>query len=202
MKGWHLVLIGILFSFLAIGVILVVAKPIQGTPITLLPAPTQTPLSSPSPSATPTPIKVQITGQVVSAGIYDIDKNSRLEDLIQKAGGLTISADESRINLAALLRDGDYFYIPSFDESIPETAANAPKNIQTRSETLDYPINLNTASQEELESLPGIGPTKATDILVYRDEVGSFSSIDELLNVTGIGPSTLESILDYITIEP
>jgi len=202
MKSWHLVLLSILITFLIAGLILLVATPTRGNPIVLLPAPTQTQSPSPQPSTTPTPIKVQIGGQVIAAGLYELPKETRLEDLILLAGGLTDLADHNRVNLAVRLVDGGYYYIPAKDEEIPETAANAPENAQISENTVKYPINLNTATQEELESLPGIGPTKAADILSYRDEIGSFSSIDELININGIGPSTLETISDLLTIEP
>ncbi len=202
MKSWHLVLLSILITFLVAGLILLVATPTRGNPIILLPAPTQTQSPSPQPSTTPTPIKVQIGGQVIATGLYELPKETRLEDLILLAGGLTDLADQNRINLAVRLMDGGYYYIPAVDEEFPETAANAPENAQISENTVTYPINLNTATQEELESLPGIGPTKAADILSYRDEIGSFNSIDDLLNVNGIGPSTLEAITDLITIEP
>jgi competence protein ComEA len=202
MKSWHLVLLSILITFLIAGLILLVAKPTRGAPIVLLPASTQTQTNPPQPSATPAPIKVQIGGQVKTTGLYELGEEARLEDLILVAGGLTELADQNRVNLVLRLLDGGYYYIPAMDENIPDTAANAPLNAQMSEETIKYPINLNTATQEELESLPGIGPTKAADILSYRKEIGAFSSIDELLNVTGIGPSTLEAIIDLITIEP
>ena len=203
MKSWLKLVFGLLFGLLIGGVILLIAKPASGDAIVLLPAPSPTPSKQPSPSKTPEPFLVQISGQVVSPGIYSLHQDSRLQDLIAAAGGLTVNADESRINGAALLRDGDYFFIPAVDEDIPETAANSPANMNIDLDSeFEYPLDLNTASQEALDSLPGIGPAKAKDIITYRDEHGPFSSVDELENVSGIGEATVESLRDYLFVEP
>ena len=203
MKKWLLILYGLLIGLLATGTILLISQPSQGQPILLSPAPSPTLTSPPIPTETPTPIQAQISGEVVAPGIYALAKNFRLGDLVECAGGLTAHADVDRINLAALVRDGDYFYIPAADEEIPETASNAPGNLNTiQNPDYNYPIDLNEASQEALESIPGIGPSKAEDILAYKTEIGRFSSLDELLNVSGIGETTLESLIDYLYVEP
>jgi len=203
MKGWRLLLFGILIGLISGGAIFLVSRPVRGVPITLKPAPTQTTTPYPIPTATEMPIQVQIRGEILNPGVYSLSKKSCLGDLIAHAGGISSLADEKRINLAAKLKDGDYFYIPSEGEDIPETAANAPNRESNGTSTLfEYPLDLNGADQEELESLPGIGPTKASDILAYRSQHGAFSSIDELLNVPGIGPSTLENIRDCLMIVP
>lgn len=194
---------GALFGLLAVGVILLIAQPEQGVPIKLMPAPTPTQTSPPKATMTPTPIQVLIKGQVVNPGKYALQKESRLADLIQLAGGLTDLADESRVNDVFILHDGDYFYIPGSDEEIPATARNAPANIPSGNiANFDYPLNLNEASQEALESLPGIGPSKAIDIIAYRDQHGPYGSVDDLLDVQGIGPTTLEAIREYLIITP
>jgi competence protein ComEA len=203
LKPWLLILTGVLIGLLAAGGILVIARPERGIPITLLPAPTLTPSSLPKPTATPMPIQVLIKGQINTPGIYKLDKEARLYDLIELAGGLTEGADIDRVNNVFILRDGDYFYIPSIGENIPDTARNAPGNNPLDDASFfDYPLNLNTATQAELESLPGIGPTKATDIITYRDQEGFFKTVDDLLNIPGIGPSTLDAIREYLIVEP
>lgn len=203
MKPWHFLLTGVLVGLLVTGAILLMSRPERGVAITLRPAPSPTPTPSPKPTATPTPILVQIKGHVVNPGIYQLHKESRLMDLIELAGGLTNQADLNRVNNVFILRDGDYFYIPAIGEIIPETARNAPENfLLDNSANFEYPLNLNTATQEALESLPGIGPTKAKDIIAFRDQSGSFESVDDLLNIPGIGPSTLEAIREYLIIEP
>lgn len=194
---------GLLLGLLIGGVILLIAKPDSGDAITLLPAPSATPSRQPAPTKTPEPILVQISGEVAVPGIYSLLQDARLQDLIVLAGGLTVDADENRVNGAALLRDGDYFYIPAEDETIPDIATNSPVRMHVDPDSeFVYPLDLNTASQEALESLPGIGPTKAEDILAYRDAHGPFTSVDELVNVSGIGEATVESIRDYLYVEP
>ena len=124
-------------------------------------------------------------------------------DLIDLAGGFTSNADLVQVNLAAILRDGDYFYIPAIDENPPEISRNSNVNIDLDNEQeFEYPLNLNEATQEALESLPGIGPVKAAEIIAYREKIGAFLSVDELLNIKGIGPATLESVREYLIIKP
>ncbi len=203
MKPWLLILYGLLLGLLVAGLILLIAQPQRGHSITLSPAPTPTLTSPPYPTATPEPIFVQISGEIQHPGIYALDEYSRLETLIELSGGFTDIADIERINMAAVLRDGDYFFIPAKDQEIPETARNAPSNLYTAQDTgYEYPLDLNQASQEALESIPGIGPSKAEDILNYRDTIGSYSNLEELLNVPGIGDVTLESLRDYLFVEP
>lgn len=203
MKSWLLLVYGLLLGFLLAGVVLLVAQPAQGNTVVLLPAPTPTPTLPLSPTKTPQPIMVQVSGEVQSPGTYVLPKNARLQDLIEQAGGLTVNADEDRVNYAALLRDGDYYYIPAPEEAIPETAANAPTNLHAAQDpAFEYPLDLNTADQEALESLPGIGPTKAADILAYREAHGPFTGVDALVNVPGIGASTVESLREYVFVEP
>jgi competence protein ComEA len=203
MKPWQYLLTGVLIGLLATGAILLISQPDRGVAITLRPAPTPTHTAAPKPLATPSPILVLINGQVAMPGIYELEKESRLMDLVELAGGLTDQADIKRVNNVFILRDGDYFYVPAIDERIPETARNAPGNNPLDApNTFDYPLNLNTATQEALESLPGIGPSKAKDIIAYREEMGAFQTVDDLLNVPGIGPTILEAIREYLIIEP
>ncbi|MFU8827266.1 MAG: helix-hairpin-helix domain-containing protein, partial [Brevefilum sp.] len=184
MKPWQLLLTGVLFGLLAAGAILLIAQPERGTPITLSPPPAPTVTTLPNPTSTSTPIHVLIKGQVATPGAYYLSRGSRLLDLIDVAGGLTEQADADRVNDVFLLRDGDYFYIPKAGENIPETARNAPgNNPLDQPGYYDYPLNINTASQDAFESLPGIGPSKAGDIIAYRDQNGLFETVDDLLNV-------------------
>jgi len=203
MKPWQNLLTGVLIGLLAAGLIFLIASPIKGTPITLAPPPSPTPTDRPKPTPTPTLIIVQISGEVHYPGLYELDKDARFGDLIDLAGGLKASADRLRINRAALCTDGDYFYVPAVDEPIPETACNAPMSIHSNtSQAFSYPLDLNQATQEELESLPGIGPEKAKDILAYREHYGPFQSLDDLLMVEGIGEKTIDSLREFLIIEP
>ncbi len=202
MKPWLLIIYGLLLGLLIAGVILLISQPMRGKPITLKPAPTPTRAAPPKPTSTAVPIQVQIGGQISHPGIYSLEEDSRLSILIDLAGGFTIDADIERINLATLLRDGDYFYIPAIDEEIPETAKNAPGNLYDPETTYNYPLDLNEVSQEALESIPGIGPSKAEDILAFRDTIERFTTLEELLNVSGIGEAILEMLRDYLYVEP
>lgn len=202
MKVWHIAVLCILIGLLVSGLILIVARPVRGVPIVLVAAPTATTTSLPRPTSTQPFIKAQIGGEIASPGIYAIPFQSRLGDLILAAGGITSSADIIRINYAEIVKDGDYFYIPASDEEIPETAANAPSNFDSHTFTVNYPLNLNKATQEELETLPGIGPTKAADIVAYRERNEGFQSLEDLLEVPGIGETTFEAIREFLYIEP
>lgn len=201
MKSWLILIYGLLIGLLVTGAILLIAQPRQGAAIDLLPAPSHTITLPPSPTKTPQPVTVQIFGQVTNPGVYTLFAGARLNDLILMAGGLSIGADQIRVNLASQIRDGDYFYIPGAEEPIPETATNAPQN-RSQETIYSYPLNLNETSQEALESLPGIGPEKAAEIIAYRDTYGAFSSVDELIKVPGIGEATLNSLRDYLLVEP
>jgi len=194
---------GILIGLLAAGGILLISNMDQGAPVALSPAPTQTKTSLPKPTNTAQLIQAQIGGEILEPGIYELPANSRLITLIEVASGLTVKADHDRVNQAAIIKDGDYIYIPAVGEEIPETASNAPQNrSENREIEFDYPLEINSASQDALESLPGIGPTKASEILVYREKVGRFYSLEELLNIPGIGQVTLENIREYLICEP
>jgi competence protein ComEA len=203
MKHFYQLIFGVLIGLFASGLILLIAKPQVGDPISLSPPPTPTTTSQPKPTPTAIPILVQIAGEVHTPGMYELPQNARLGDLLAKAGGLTEQADQTRVNSALIIKDGDYIYIPSEGQEIPDIARNASLNVLTDPDnTFQYPININNASLEALESLPGIGPAKAADILEYRQMIGEFTSLDELLNISGIGPATLESLLDYLICEP
>ena len=201
MKNWLWMLYGIIIGLLAAGLVLLLSRPAQGHPIFLQPAPTATDTPQPGPTKTAKPILVQISGCVEQPGVYAVGDNARLQDLILMAGNLTPGADESRVNNAAVVRDGDFFYIPAAGEPIPDTATNAPGN-KNREIVYDYPLNLNDADQQALESLPDIGPSKSAAILAYREANGPFKAIEELLNIPGIGPAILENLLDYLIVEP
>ncbi|MDY6868390.1 MAG: SLBB domain-containing protein, partial [Chloroflexota bacterium] len=129
MKPWLLIIYGLLLGLLVAGLILIIAQPQQGHAVVLKSAPTPTPTSLPKPTATLEPIIVQIGGEVLHPGIYALEENTRLADLVDQAGGFTHYAEVERVNLAAITRDGDYFYIPAEGEEIPDTARNAPGNL-------------------------------------------------------------------------
>lgn len=138
-------------------------------------------------------IKIHILGQVNYNGILELEEGSRIDDAIKQAGGITDQADISKINLAYKLLDGQKLYIPSItDEEIEYILEN---------EKIEEKININTATQTELETLPGVGPSLALKILNYRKENGKFKTIEEIQNVSGVGENKYEEIKEKITIK-
>ena len=152
-------------------------------------------------------IFVHIAGCVQKEGMLKLSSNSRIADAIEKAGGLTQEADLSDINLAYLLEDGMKIYIPNQNERQEnnEKTKNIPKEENTPSmqiqdtNTKQDVININTATQEELDTLPGIGPATAAKIIAYRKEKGKFNNKEEIKEVSGIGEAKYEKMKEYIS---
>lgn len=153
-------------------------------------------------------VVVHITGSVKNPGIVKLSEGSRIEDAIQAAGGLTENADISKVNLAYVLDDGIKIKIPSItdddigDEDIinEESGENIIENDTTSSKN-NKSININKATETELETLPGIGASLASRIVEYRKQNGNFSSIEDIKNVSGIGDSKYLNIKDFITVK-
>ena len=203
MKPWQSIIFGILVGLLASGLILLIAQPDRGEPISLSPPPTPTRTLPPKPTSTPAPITVQISGEIQNPGVYTLDGTNRLGDLIDLSGGLTEDADLTRVNFAAIINDGDFIYITAYEEDLPTNSRDTTINLPTEeTDAIVYPLDLNKATQEALESLPGIGEVKASAIIAYRELIGGFTTVDELIYVNGIGPATLEAIRDLVAIEP
>lgn len=152
-------------------------------------------------------IFVHIAGCVQKEGMLELSSNSRIADAIEKAGGLTQEADLSDINLAYLLEDGMKIYIPNQNErqenneKTEDTAKteNTPSMQIQDTNTKQDVININTATQEELDTLPGIGPATAAKIIAYRKEKGKFNNKEEIKEVSGIGEAKYEKIKEYIS---
>lgn len=155
-------------------------------------------------------IVIYVAGAVKNEGIYELEENSRIADCIEKAGGLTDDANIKDINLAYVLEDGMKVYIPKNSDvnevkdetSLYVSKENGNTNIVTSKNTSvkSSKININTATQTELETLPGIGPSTAEKIINYRKENGKFGSIEDIKKVSGIGESKYSKIKDYIII--
>lgn len=155
-------------------------------------------------------IIIYIAGAVKNEGIYELDKNSRIADSIEKAGGLTEEADIKDINLAYLLEDGMKVYIPKNSDNnelkdetntyIAKENENTNISKNTNSDIKNGKININTATQTELETLPGIGPSIATKIISYRKENGKFTNIEDIKKVSGIGDNRYLQIKDLIKV--
>jgi len=167
-------------------------------PVTIIinpPAPTatHTPTGTLPPTHTPAPLQIYVTGAVNQpAARLALPAGARVEDAILAAGGARDDADLGAVNLAGLLRDGDMVHVPS---------KNAPTENPTPTPNAPRLINLNTATQAELETLPRIGPALAAEIIAYREANGGFTSIADLDNVAGIGAATLEGLRPLVTVE-
>ena len=148
-------------------------------------------------------IIVYICGAVKSSKVVTLKENSRICDAIEAAGGLTSDADLTTINLAYILEDGEKIYIPKKGENIEDNSSlsSGTLNSSYSNNLKNNKININKATQTELETIPGIGPSTASKILDYREKNGKFSSLDDLKNVAGIGDSKYEKIKNYICIK-
>ena len=134
-------------------------------------------------------------GAVHRPGLYELAAGDRIADLLAAAGGATRRADLDRVNLAAPVADGSQVVVPRVGE--PVVAAPAPG---AEPPSTAGPVDLNTAGPEELETLPGVGPATAAAILEYRDANGPFTSVDQLIDVPGIGEAKLAAVADLVTV--
>ncbi|MGD6818174.1 helix-hairpin-helix domain-containing protein [Metabacillus sp. 113a] len=151
-----------------------------------------------SPDDQRTPFIVDIKGAVKEPGVYEFWDGARVKDAVDRAGGLLETADGKQINLAGLLIDGTAVYIPAEGED-PESLPAPPGSSGAPGQT-EPVIDLNKATLEDLQTLPGIGPSKAEAILSYREEKGAFKTKDELKEVSGIGDKTFEKLQDSILV--
>jgi competence protein ComEA len=187
--------VGVSASVLVIAIVLLRPAGADQAPEASLPRATA-PVSSGPASTAPTSavVIVQAAGAVAQPGLYRLPPGSRVDDLVRAAGGLAADADPDRVNLAAVLVDGEKIYIPRIGEPVPADAAG------DASPSTPQPVDLNTATIAELDTLPGIGPTTAQAIVDYRSQHGRFQSVDELLNVRGIGPTKLDELRPLVRV--
>lgn len=167
--------------------------------------PTATATLPPQATATPKPVRVYITGAIQHEDVYFMPAGSIIKDVVEAAGGFTADADHTRINLAQEVQDQQQIHVPSLDEVNPPPPVQGGPTTST-SNTANNPatgavINLNTATVEELDSLPGVGPAIAKRIIEYRSSVGGFSSIEQITQVSGIGEATFAKIKAFITVD-
>ena len=151
-------------------------------------------------------IYVYITGEVKKPGVYKLSDDARIFQLVDMAGGFTAKADTVSLNLAENISDGSHVHIgtksqaPQQSPLIPGMPANPARNSAvTHAQSQSGIVNINTAVQTELETLPGIGPALAQRIIDYRNKNGNFARPEDLVNVKGIGQSKLSQILPHIT---
>ena len=151
-----------------------------------------------TPSPSPGVVVVDVAGWVHSPGVYELPVGSRVVDALQRAGGARPGADLTSINLAALLTDGEQVVIGKRGSKVG--SGSSVSGAGGASGAGGGLVNINTGSLEELETLPGIGPALGQRIIDYREQHGPFSSVDDLLNVSGIGDQRLADLRDLVTV--
>lgn len=183
-SSWSTFGFGLLAGLLAAAVIWLAVSPARSQPVALLPTPL------------PRNLTIQISGAVQTPGVYTLTPGSRIQDAINAAGGLLGISDPSSLNLAAPISDGEKINIPVPGDDPP------PLAIPEKTDPIEItgPVNINTATLEELDTLPGIGPAIAGRIIDYRQKNGPFDKIEDIQNVSGIGPATFEKLKPLITI--
>lgn len=186
---------------LCLGVVLGVVGMVisrQSRPVPIVISPPE-PTAAPLPTATLSAVQAYVSGQVVAPGVYELAPDGRVEDAVLAAGGFTAEAQPALVNLAQPLFDGMQIYVPAEGETGPLVVpvATAPAGTTSNSGGL---VNINTAGLEELDTLPGIGPSTAQNIIDYRESNGPFDTLEEIMDVPGIGEAKFSQIKDLITI--
>jgi competence protein ComEA len=144
-------------------------------------------------------IVVHVAGAVVVPGVHQLPLGARVIDAVVLAGGAAPDADVNALNLAAPLRDGDRLYVPRAGEVPPVQAGITPPTGGDGAAS-SGPININSATAAQLDSLPGVGPATAQAIVDHRSQHGPFASVDSLTEVRGIGPAKLEALRTLVTV--
>jgi len=181
------------------GIAFALRRPTQGL-VEILPPPTITP----APTTTPRALTVYVSGAVARPGVYTLPDRSRVERAVNAAGGFAEDAIEAGVNLAQPLMDGQQIHVPREGEApLPVVPAGSPfatLRSQHASGDMAGPININTATVEQLTALPRIGPVMAGRIVEYRESHGPFRRIEDLKRVKGIGDATFERLKDLIVV--
>ncbi|HFU4012793.1 TPA: helix-hairpin-helix domain-containing protein [Streptococcus suis] len=198
-------------AILLVGTFLIFSQPAQladQTGLTDFPQTEQTSSSSELVEETSTEVSeeprqlvVDVKGAVAKPGLYTLEADARVNDAVEAAGGLTSQADPKSINLAQKLSDEAVVYVASKDENISVVASTTASSAMSQEEKNTSLVNLNTATEADLQTISGIGAKRATDIIAYREANGGFKSVDDLNNVSGIGDKTMESIRPYVTVD-
>jgi competence protein ComEA len=187
-RSWWSLPLGVVIGLLTAGLVLLMSRPSRGASVLLRPPPT------------PPPLMIAVDGCVHSPGVYALARNSRVRDAVQAAGGYTAQADTRAVNLAAALEDGDHLIVPERGQPAPAGSGQTQELLRSPTPAINlFPIDINRASQEELEALPGIGPVTAEKIIRYREEQ-PFTRIEEIQKVPGIGPATYQDIRSLIRV--
>jgi competence protein ComEA len=168
-------------------------RPPAAPPEVSLPfAPTSS-VPGPTTSSSLDVVVVHVAGAVVTPGVHELEPGARVIDAIHAAGGLAPEADSARINLAAPVTDGERVYVPVVGEAMPTAPSGG-------SESAGGPVDLNQADEAALDALPGVGPATASAIVEHRARIGRFTSVDQLLDVRGIGEAKLEQLRPLVTV--
>lgn len=182
-SGWLVLVLGVLIGLASGAAVYMISRQPSGQPIELIPKPT------------PSLMLIHVAGAVQNPGVYQLEPGSRVQQAIDRVGGLLENANSDNINLAGFLQDGQRIYISLIGET-------------TKSETLIDPgsqdklIDLNTADIAELTTLPGIGDDRAAAIIAYRNQIGGFKTIEQIQDIDGIGTATFEKLKSMITVSP
>ena len=181
--------------------------PFAGTGATVPVVPTlPPPVTLPAPSSAVGPVIVHVAGSVLAPGVYELDAEDRVHAAIAAAGGPTSTADLNGLNLASAVVDGQRIYVPEVGEVDPSTVPSGgivDRSEQTAGDSgplVSGPIDLNTATEAELETLRGVGPATASAIVEDRERHGPFASVADLERVPGIGPAKLAAIADLVSV--
>jgi len=177
---------GLLTGLLAAGLVILLTSPDRSQPILLLPAPT------------PHPIRVHVSGSVVEPGVYAMAQGAIVQDALRAAGGPTGGTALETVNLAQTIHDGERIYFPSQSELATAGATAFPAVVEAADSAAGDRIDLNQATAPELEMLPGIGLSLAQKILDFREQQGPFRSVENLMDVPGVGPAKLEAVKELI----
>ncbi len=196
--AWRSMLVVLLLSTGLNGWLLWWTTRTPGEPLTLI---------DPTPAPTPTlaPLTIYVSGAVQTPGVYTLPPQSRIADAVAAAGGVLPDAAPEAINLALPLVDGMHIHVPAQEEADAPPLVSSGRNgaaAEGQARVTSGLINLNTATMEELDSLPGIGPAIARRIIAYREQQGGFQTVDELKNVKGIGEKTFADIAPLVTVGP
>ncbi|EEU24087.1 competence protein comEA [Enterococcus faecalis T3] len=146
-----------------------------------------------------TMIYVDIKGAVKVPGIYQLKNQQRIWDALALAGGVSEEADTTQVNYAQKVKDQMIIYVPKKGEPVPQSLETLQESAPAQ-QNQEEKINLNTATEAELQTISGIGAKKAQEIIRFRDEQGPFKTVEELKNVPGIGEKTVERLKDMLTV--
>ncbi len=193
----------LLFLVILIGTIFVLRRP---EPVAMV-------IITPTPRPTPTLalVLVDVRGAIAKPGVYSLPSGSRVQDALALAGDILVNAEIRNINMARKLNDGEQLYIPVAGEAPPTPVPPPPAATPAKGEKVEKAptptktplgkININTATIEELDVLPGIGPAIAQRIIDYRTQDGPFKQLEDLKEVRGIGDVLFSQVKDYITLQ-